>query len=258
MVSHEKSGCDSAEPWRDLLKSWQTPASVLFGVHLHGFLQPDLRGLVRADDVGDPDATRIVYITVVVLAIIGVALVALVVWIISRTRPESQLFAPLETMATRGWRRQDPAAQRRSLDESRPGEARPLRREAAEPSVMSDFGDLRPVRSFDDLADGRPVSSGGPDGDLAEASRADPDVDSEAESDLAGLMSGATSSGQSNIGDEAGDPDSDDESDVNDDGTGPIAQTVSVEIDVTVEQMRPPQGPMVSGDGLLQGPNSTG
>jgi rubredoxin len=26
MVSYQKSGCDSAEPWRDLPKSWQTPA----------------------------------------------------------------------------------------------------------------------------------------------------------------------------------------------------------------------------------------
>lgn len=221
--------------------SWQTPASVLFGVHLQDLLQPGLDGLVRADEIGDPDATRTVYITIAVFVLLGSALVALVVWLIRRTRPEAQLLAPLETMATRGWRGQDPAAQRRTLDESRPAGARPMRREAAEPSVVSDFGDRRPVRSFDDLAEGQLTSPDEPD------DHASDDADVEATESMAVVVgseqpssdqpnSDQTNNDQTNNDHEAAvsDPDA-----VLGDDTGPITQESSVEIDATIEHLRP-------------------
>ncbi|MDG1265505.1 MAG: hypothetical protein P8O03_04205, partial [Ilumatobacter sp.] len=60
--------------------------------------------------VGDPSATRTVYIAVVLLIMLGIALATLVGWLWSRTRAELELFAPLEEMETRSWRKQDPAA----------------------------------------------------------------------------------------------------------------------------------------------------
>jgi len=109
--------------------------------------------LPASASVGDPSATRTVYVTVVLLVVLAVAFAALAVWLVRRTRPEPQLLAPLERMETRAWRRQDPAAQRRALDASRPAGARPVHREAAEPAVDTEFAEARPVRGFDDLAD---------------------------------------------------------------------------------------------------------
>jgi hypothetical protein len=105
-------------------------------------------------EVGDPSATRTVYVTVVLLIALSVALAALALWLARRTRPEPQLLAPLEEMETRTWRKQDPAAQRRALDASRPTGARPVRPEVAEPILDTDFAAARPVVGFDDLADG--------------------------------------------------------------------------------------------------------
>ncbi len=104
-------------------------------------------------DVGDPSATRTVYITVVTLAALGVLLAGLAIWVLRRTRPEPELLAPLETMDTRSWRKLDPAAQRRLLDEARPPGASPLRREASEPAVDTSFATIAPVASFDDLSE---------------------------------------------------------------------------------------------------------
>ena len=132
-------GCISAS-------SWQNRSSVSITAFVPS--------LPASAEVGDPSATRTVYVTVVLLIALGVALVALTVWLVRRTRPDPQLLAPLEEMETRAWRKQDPAAQRRALDASRPAGARPVRREAAEPSVDTDFAASRPVVSFDDLADG--------------------------------------------------------------------------------------------------------
>ena len=132
--------------------SWQTLAPVL----LNALASPShapvvVMGVAR---VGDPGATRTVYATVVVLALLGIVLATLALWVFRRTRPEPELLAPLETMHTRSWRKLDPAAQRRSLDESRPADAAPLRREASEPAVDSSFAKVAPVSSFDDLSDG--------------------------------------------------------------------------------------------------------
>ena len=90
----------------------------------------------------------------VALIALGIGLGALALWLVRRTRPEPQLLAPLEEMETRAWRKQDPAGQRRALDASRPAGARPVRREAAEPAVDTDFAAARPVVGFDDLVDG--------------------------------------------------------------------------------------------------------
>ncbi|MEP4648735.1 MAG: hypothetical protein ABJ314_01015, partial [Ilumatobacter sp.] len=106
-----------------------------------------------AADVGDPSATRTVYLTVVVLAALGVLLAGLAVWVLRRTKPEPELLSPLETMDTRSWRKLDPAAQRRLLDEARPPGASPLRREASEPAVDTSFATVAPVASFDDLSE---------------------------------------------------------------------------------------------------------
>lgn len=103
--------------------------------------------------VGDPAATRTVYTTVIILVVLGFVLAAVAVWVLRRTRPEPELLAPLETMDTRGWRKLDPAARRRALDESRPPGALPLRREASEPAVDESFSTVAPVASFDDLSD---------------------------------------------------------------------------------------------------------
>jgi len=127
-------------------RRWQTRSSVSVAALLSS--------IPETESVGDPSATRTVYITIGLLVALGVALAVLAVWLWRRTRPEPQLFAPLEEMETRSWRKQDPAGQRRALDASRPPGALPVRREAAEPAVDTDFGSERPVVGFDDLADG--------------------------------------------------------------------------------------------------------
>lgn len=130
---------------------WQTLAPVLPDVFALS-VQPSAAS-VGVVGVGDPEATRTVYASVVILALLGVVLVVLAVWVFKRTRPEPELLAPLETMNTRGWRKLDPAAQRRSLDESRPTGAVPMRRAASAPPVDSSFATVAPVASFDDLSD---------------------------------------------------------------------------------------------------------
>jgi hypothetical protein len=159
MISHVMPG-DAIAPM-----CWQTLAPVLLDALASSSDVPvAAMGIAR---VGDPDATRTVYIAVVLLVILGLVLAALAVWVLRRTRPEPELLAPLETMETRGWRKLDPAAQRRSLDESRPSGAAPLRREASEPAVDSSFATVAAVASFDDLSEGDDKSRRGGDSDTA-------------------------------------------------------------------------------------------
>lgn len=103
--------------------------------------------------VGDPEATRTVYVTIAILVALGVMLLALAVWVFRRTRPDLELLAPLETMDTRAWHKLDPATQRRLLDEARPAGAKPLRPQASAPAVDSSFATIAPVASFDDLSE---------------------------------------------------------------------------------------------------------
>ena len=131
--------------------SWQTLAPMLTDMLASSPRAPVMA--MGAARVGDPGATRTVYATIVLLVVLGLALAALAIWVFRRTRPEPELLAPLETMETRRWRKLDPAAQRRSLDQSRPAGAAPLRREASAPPVDRSFATVAPVASFDDLSD---------------------------------------------------------------------------------------------------------
>lgn len=140
-------------------RDWQTPPSVA------PFSASDRASaalLRQADGIGDTAATTTVYVTVVVLTLVGVAFVVLAVWLVRSTRPEPELFAPLELMDDRRWRRLDPQDRRRSLDDARPAGASPLRRPQRPPEVDDDFGRPPPVRSLDDLAVG--AASTGPTG----------------------------------------------------------------------------------------------
>ena len=79
--------------------------------------------------VGDPDGTRAVTSIVALLAVLGIGLVMLAVWLFRVTRPDPEVLAPLEVMGERKWRRADPVWQRRRLDEVRPDGAEPLQPE---------------------------------------------------------------------------------------------------------------------------------
>lgn len=79
--------------------------------------------------VGDPAATRTVYLTTIALVLLGIGLGVLAWWLFRRTRPEPELFAPLEEMETRSWRKLGPAERTESLDAVRPWGARPVSRE---------------------------------------------------------------------------------------------------------------------------------
>lgn len=102
--------------------------------------------------VGDPGATRLVYAIVVALGLIGVALVALAIWVFRQTRPEPELLAPLERMSDRAWRKQDPVQKRRALDEVRPPGAEPVSRAPDPPARDDEFEQRVPaVAHFEDL-----------------------------------------------------------------------------------------------------------
>ncbi len=102
--------------------------------------------------VGDQSSTRTVYAVILALAAIGVVLIFIGAWIFRQTKPDPELFAPLERMADRSWRQQDPAQRRRTLDEARPEGAQPLLREKSVPEVDQDFAQPKPsIGNFDDL-----------------------------------------------------------------------------------------------------------
>ena len=107
---------------------------------------------------GDPAASRLVYSIVTALVALGVGLIVLTAWLVRRSRPDLELLEPLELMATRSWRRLDPAGRRRLLDEHRPAGAEPLDRATIEPAVDESFEHIAEPRDFDDLA-ADPVTS---------------------------------------------------------------------------------------------------
>jgi hypothetical protein len=161
--------------------SWQNHAPVSVAVLLPRY--------PASASIGDPSATRTVYVTVVLLVVLAVALAALAIWLARRTRPERQLLAPLEEMNTRAWRKQDPAAQRRALDAARPAGAQPVRPEAAEPTVDSEFAAERPVVGFDDLADDADDTDGGDAADSADdTDSADDDQEASDDADAPGEL----------------------------------------------------------------------
>jgi hypothetical protein len=109
-----------------------------------------------ASSVGDPAGTRTITSIVVLLAVLGIALVMLAIWLFRLTRPDKELLAPLEVMGERKWRRADPVWQRRRLDEVRPDEAQPLQPSAAPPDFDQAFFEHVPAAAgFDDLHEAR-------------------------------------------------------------------------------------------------------
>ena len=107
-----------------------------------------------ASAVGDPEGTRTIMSIVLLLAVLGIALVMLAIWLFRLTRPDRELLAPLEVMGERKWRRADPVWQRRRLDQVRPSDAQPLQPSAAPPDFDEAFFEHRPAApGFDDLHD---------------------------------------------------------------------------------------------------------
>lgn len=103
---------------------------------------------------GDPGSSQLVYAMVIGLAVVGVALVALAIWIIRQTQTDLEVLAPLERMGDGDWRRRDPSTQRRMLDEVRPEGATPLTSEPMPPPLDDEFEADQPVSSFSDLGPG--------------------------------------------------------------------------------------------------------
>lgn len=102
--------------------------------------------------IGDPDGTRTVTSIIALLVALGLGLIMVAVWLHRRTRPDPELLAPLELMGERRWRRADPVAQRRRLDQTRPPDAEPLTPSAAPPQVDEAFDAGPPAAGFDDLS----------------------------------------------------------------------------------------------------------
>ncbi|MGI9644633.1 MAG: ComEA family DNA-binding protein [Ilumatobacteraceae bacterium] len=101
---------------------------------------------------GDPASSRTVYAIVIGLAVIGVVLVVLAIWIIRQTRVDPELLSPLEAMADRRWRKLDPAGRRRMLDGVRPEGATPVHNQPTEPDYDDEFAMAEQrIPSFDDL-----------------------------------------------------------------------------------------------------------
>ena len=110
----------------------------------------DLAAGAAADSAAE---TGVIYGVVAALVLIGIALAVLGVWLIRQTRPESELFAPLERMHDRSWRKQEPAQMRRDLDEVRPTLARPIARGRNVPEIDDEFAQSQPrLATFDDLS----------------------------------------------------------------------------------------------------------
>ena len=122
-------------------------------------LHPPLNVLAT---IGDPDGTRTVTSIIALLVALGLALAMLSVWLYRTTRPDPELLAPLETMGERRWRRSDPLAQRRALDDLRPDGAAPLEPSSAPPTLDTTFDAGPSAAGFDDLH-GDAAELAGPD-----------------------------------------------------------------------------------------------
>ncbi len=104
---------------------------------------------------GDPGSSRLVYAMVIGLAVIGVVLTFIGVWIVRQTRTDLEVLAPLERMGDSDWKKKDRSTQRRMLDEVRPEGARPLDPVAGPPGIDEEFEQSEhPVTSFSDLGPG--------------------------------------------------------------------------------------------------------
>jgi len=153
---------DVARSWHNSNFVFRRPHSFLRPIGQFGASLSVTPMLLGAGDVG---STRLVYAMVAGLIAIGIAFIALGVWLVRSTRSDPPVLAPLERMGDKDWRRQtDPATQRRTLDDVRPAGAEPLHLESSPPSLDAEFElPARPVESMNDLA-ALPAES---NGDLA-------------------------------------------------------------------------------------------
>jgi len=102
----------------------------------------------------DPGSTRIVYAIVVALVLGGIGLAWFAWWLLTTTRPDPELLAPLEAIEGKRWQQLDPAGRRRLLDELRPEGAEPLEPARTEPVVDDEFRDELDLRDVRDLSAG--------------------------------------------------------------------------------------------------------
>lgn len=110
--------------------------------------------------------SRALWSIVVLLAVVGVALAMLAVWLVRATRPDRELLGPLEVMGQRKWRRSDPVWQRRQLDSARPTDAEPLApaRSLPEPDESFDAGPQ--ASGFEDLGELASAAAAGGDAEV--------------------------------------------------------------------------------------------
>lgn len=143
----------------------------------HSVLVGSTSGAITA--TGSED-TRTVLAIVVLLAVVGIGLAMLSMWVFRVTRPDRELLAPLEVMGDRTWRRGDPVWQRRRLDEVRPPDAAPFRPTSAPPAIDESYDAGPTAPGFEDLSDPDDGADGadGADGGAPAAAPSD-EIDNE-------------------------------------------------------------------------------
>lgn len=135
--------------------------------HLHQALATlgRLGGTLVAQNTGgaidDVSATRRIQIIVAALAVAGVALGALTVWLWRSTKPHLDVLGPLEVMGKRRFWRSDPNGRQRALDAARPEGATAIPEIKPPPVDLAALAASRSLPSMDDH---------GGFGDLVEAS----------------------------------------------------------------------------------------
>lgn len=158
--------------------------------------------------VGDPSATRTVYLTTIALVLLGIALAVLAWWLVRRTRPEPELFAPLEQMETRSWRKLDVEERRESLDSVRPFGARPVATEEAEDiEQLDDIDEADDIEEVDDadMADDLDEADPADGADPADESHPAAGVDGGDEADNGHAVVGGAEAGRDEISTDGGD-----------------------------------------------------
>lgn len=80
-------------------------------------------------------------VLVTLLVVIGLAMIAVAIWLVRSTRTDSVALAPLEVMGERRWRKGDPDRRQTHLDTARPPGAPP-------PAPMV-IGDVEPPEGTD-------------------------------------------------------------------------------------------------------------
>lgn len=122
---------------------------------------PALPGSVAAGLFGSTSTT--VYLIVVVLVAVGLAMIAVAVWLVRATRRDHVVLGPLERMGDRSWRKHDAERRRRELDDVRPSGASVI-----EPPLPGSAAELEPRASGVAIA---AESAADPDGGASEPDR---------------------------------------------------------------------------------------